>query len=561
MEKITEVSYRMNRVHRNSDAVWRVSIIVRHHHDTIVIPTDIYATDIELTKNRKLAGEGLITRCRSLMRKYQRRLKQLRLETYDLDTKTIAAILRGDKNVDIDFLWFYRIWVQQLDGSTKSGYICIYKRFCRFLGCEQLPANNMSVELLRRFERSLSDMPATRRGYVCRLKHVFNEMRQVYNDSDDGIPVIKRTLEGFRYVYKETQPRERTPLTVGQLLAIASIPDEGQKDSLRDLMRDMFVISFMTMGMQVWDIYDCEYDKDGNIVFERANVRNVRADRGFTRVKPHPLLLPYLEKYADKMSRRKEHRKVFCFHRRFKAPKVMANAVKHHIHRVGEYIGVPQLTFYDARRSMISIALHEVGISNDCILEMQNLSVKEYRITDCYIQVKVNDIQDENRRLIDYVFGGGWKKSVRSSVTKSVGGCERSVIVDRIMPLERQEIGLRSIVIPQERHSDGTWTAHIRMSFRGEIIDIPTSVMVKRTQMNSDYEIIDESILQRMQILIADLRKKTDGINTDNISDIQQLLILLANMEDSTEVVEENINMNNETNPDTIRESIQEGKE
>ncbi len=561
MEKITEVSYRMNRVHRNSDAVWRVSIIVRHHHDTIVIPTDIYATDIELTKNRKLAGEGLITRCRSLMRKYQRRLKQLRLETYDLDTKTIAAILRGDKNVDIDFLWFYRIWVQQLDGSTKSGYICIYKRFCRFLGCEQLPANNMSVELLRRFERSLSDMPATRRGYVCRLKHVFNEMRQVYNDSDDGIPVIKRTLEGFRYVYKETQPRERTPLTVGQLLAIASIPDEGQRDSLRDLMRDMFVISFMTMGMQVWDIYDCEYDKDGNIVFERANVRNVRADRGFTRVKPHPLLLPYLEKYADKMSRRKEHRKVFCFHRRFKAPKVMANAVKHHIHRVGEYIGVPQLTFNDARRSMISIALHEVGISNDCILEMQNLSVKEYRITDCYIQVKVNDIQDENRRLIDYVFGGGWKKSVRSSVTKSVGGCERSVIVDRIMPLERQEIGLRSIVIPQERHSDGTWTAHIRMSFRGEIIDIPTSVMVKRTQMNSDYEIIDESILQRMQILIADLRKKTDGINTDNISDIQQLLILLANMEDSTEVVEENINMNNETNPDTIRESIQEGKE
>ncbi len=561
MEKITEVSYRMNRVHRNSDAVWRVSIIVRHHHDTIVIPTDIYATDIELTKNRKLAGVGLITRCRSLMRKYQRRLKQLRLETYDLDTKTIAAILRGDKNVDIDFLWFYRIWVQQLDGSTKSGYICIYKRFCRFLGCEQLPANNMSVELLRRFERSLSDMPATRRGYVCRLKHVFNEMRQVYNDSDDGIPVIKRTLEGFRYVYKETQPRERTPLTVGQLLAIASIPDEGQKDSLRDLMRDMFVISFMTMGMQVWDIYDCEYDKDGNIVFERANVRNVRADRGFTRIKPHPLLLPYLEKYADKMSRRKEHRKVFCFHRRFKAPKVMANAVKHHIHRVGEYIGVPQLTFNDARRSMISIALHEVGISNDCILEMQNLSVKEYRITDCYIQVKVNDIQDENRRLIDYVFGGGWKKSVRSSVTKSVGGCERSVIVDRIMPLERQEIGLRSIVIPQERHSDGTWTAHIRMSFRGEIIDIPTSVMVNRTQMNSDYEIIDESILQRMQILIADLRKKTDGIKTDNISDIQQLLILLANMEDSTEVVEENINMNNETNPDTIRESIQEGKE
>ena len=541
MEKITEVSYRMNRVHRNSDAVWRVSIIVRHHHDTIVLPTGIYATDIELTKNKKLGNGELMTRCRSLMRRYQRRLKQLRLETYDLDTKTIAAILRGDRNVDIDFLWFYRIWMQQLHGSTRSQYGCIYRRFCRFLGCEQLPANNMSVELLRRFERSLNDMPATRRDYVCKLKHVFNEMRLVYNDSDDGIPVIKRTLEGFRYVYRMVPPKERTPLTVSQVLAIASIPDEGRWHSMRDLVRDLFVISFMTMGMQVWDMYECEYDEEGYIVYERAQSRAMRADRGFTRIKPHPLLLPYLEKYADKMSRRKEHRKVFCFHRRFNCPDTMMHMIVHHIHRVGKYIDVPNLSFTDAKLSMISIALHEVGISNDCILEMLNRKVCEYKITDSYIQVKVNDIQDENRRLIDYVFGGGWKKSVRSSITKSVGGYERSVIVDRLIPLERQEIGLRSIVIPQDRHTDGTWTAHIRLSFRGEVMDIPTNVTVQRTQLNGDYEIIDESILDRMNLLIADLRRKADGINTDKVSDIRELLFLMASQDKSSEIKSETV--------------------
>ena len=541
MEKITEVSYRMNRVHRNSDAVWRVSIVVRHHHDTIVLPTSIYATDIELTKNRKLGNGELMTSCRSLMRKYQRRLKQLRLETYDLDSKTIAAILRGDRNVDIDFLWFYRIWMQQLGVSTKSQYGCLYRRFCRFLGCEQLPANNMSVELLRRFERSLSDIPATRRNYVCKLKHVFNEMRLIYNDSDDGIPVIMRSLEGFRYVYKKKQSRERTPLTVGQMIAIASIPDEGIWHSMRDLVRDMFVISFMTMGMQVWDMYECEYDEEGYIVYERANVRNKRADRGFTRIKPHPLLLPYLEKYADKMSRRKQHRKVFNFHRRFNNPDTMMHVVVHNIHRVGEYIGVPHLTFTDAKLSMISIALHEVGISNDCLMEMLNRKADEYRITDSYIQVKVNDIQDENRRLIDYVFGGGWKKSVRSSVTKSVGGYERSVIVDRLIPLERQEIGLRSLVIPQDRHTDGTWTAHIRLSFRGETVDIPTNVMVQRIQLNGDYEIIDESVIDRMNLLIADLRRKADSINTDEVSDIRELLFLMASQDNSSETKSETI--------------------
>ena len=49
MEKITDVTYRLKRVHRGSDAVWRISIIVRHHHDTIIIPTELYATDIQLT--------------------------------------------------------------------------------------------------------------------------------------------------------------------------------------------------------------------------------------------------------------------------------------------------------------------------------------------------------------------------------------------------------------------------------------------------------------------------------------------------------------------------------
>ena len=217
----------------------------------------------------------------------------------------------------------------------------------------------------------------------------------------------------------------------------------------------------------------------------------------------------------------------------------MTSAITHAMAAVGKEIGVPGLTFMDARRSMISIALHEVGISNDCIMEMLNRRVDEYRVTDSYIQVKVNDIQDENRRLIDYVFGGGWQKSVRSSVTKSVGGYERSVIVDRLMPLERQDVGLRSIVIPQDRHDDGTWTAHVRLSFRGEVIDIPTSVMVQRTHLNSDYEITDTTVLDRINILIADLRRKAEGINTDRVSDIRDLLFLIASQDESSETKSE----------------------
>ncbi|MBQ5547768.1 MAG: hypothetical protein IIT33_02885, partial [Prevotella sp.] len=224
--------------------MWRVNIIVRHHHDTIVIPTDIYATDIELTKNRKLGNGELMTRCRSLMRRYQRRLKQLRLETYDLDTKTIAAILRGDKNVDIDFLWFFRIWLSSYDRRTQETYRCAYNRFKEYVGSDLFPVSGLSVNLLRSFERSLGGM---RRGreYATIVRHAFNDMRQVYNDSDDGNPVIKRTLEGFTHVFGQPVPIVHTPLTVEQVLAVSSVPDDGKFQSVRDLARDTFIISFM----------------------------------------------------------------------------------------------------------------------------------------------------------------------------------------------------------------------------------------------------------------------------------------------------------------------------
>ena len=96
MEKITDVTYRMKRVHRDSDAVWRIFVVVRHHHDTILIPTELYATEIELTKNNRLGNGPLMADCRRITRRYQRRLASLRLDTYDIDTGTVAAILRGD---------------------------------------------------------------------------------------------------------------------------------------------------------------------------------------------------------------------------------------------------------------------------------------------------------------------------------------------------------------------------------------------------------------------------------------------------------------------------------
>lgn len=538
MEKITDVTYRLKRVHRGSDAVWRISIIVRHHHDTIIIPTELYATDIQLTANNKLGNGPLMAACRKIMRKYQRRLETLRLDTYDLDTKTVAAILRGEEDVDIDFMAFYRRWIEVHTNLSLGYYKTAYKYLVRLIGAESLSARDMSLQLLRRYEMSLSQYPATAKTSVSCIRRVFKDMRRIYNDFDDGIPVIKRNLDEYKRVVRYVGGTQGFPLSVEQIRKIAEIPDDPKKGSLFNVARDAFLISFMTMGMTEADMYECEYDEDGNIVYEKARSRHVRDDRGLTRIIPHPLLEPYLQRQGDKLSRKKSHRKVFAFHRLFSRRQQFTTDLSKYIPKIGEAIGVQGLVFSCARQSMIAIALYDVGITKECLLEMLNLKILEYRDTDKYLRITLNDIQNENHRLIDYVFGGGEQRTTRSSVTVSGEGSHRSVIVDELVPLVRHEVGLRYLIIPQDRHADGTWTAHIRMTFRDEEMDIPTNIRVDRRQIDTEFYITDEGIIERLMAIIQDIRQKTDSISLDEVDSLRSLLIILAGKEKETENIQ-----------------------
>ena len=534
MEKITDVTYRMKRVHRDSDAVWRIFVVVRHHHDTILIPTELYATEIELTKNNRLGNGPLMAACRRIMRRYQRRLASLRLDTYDIDTGTVAAILRGQEDVDLDFLKFYRKWMEVRQDLHQSKYRGTYNKFVRFIGSETLSVRSLSKQLLRRFELSLAEYPSTAAMAVFCIRHVFSEMRLVYNDLDDGIPVIKRNLDDYSRAVRYIRGRQGIALTVDQVRQVAALPDYTKYNNIcYNLARDVFVISFMTMGMTAADLYECEYDGDGNIVFEKTRSRHVRDDRGLTRIKPHPLLEPYLQKYGDKASRRKEHRKVFRFHRTIGRRELFAQDICRGMAMVGKAVGIPGLTLACARESMISIALYDVGISKESLLEMLNVRSKEYRDTDKYLRISLNDVHNENRRLIDYVFGGGEQKTTRSSITVSERGQARTVIVDELVPIVKEEVRLRYLIFPQDRHEDGTWTAHIRFSFRDEEMDIPTTVRVDKRQIDSEFYITDGDTIARLEAVIQDIRKDIGTIDLDGVDSLRDLLILLAGKEHS----------------------------
>ena len=76
------------------------------------------------------------------------------------------------------------------------------------------------------------------------------------------------------------------------------------------------------------------------------------------------------------------------------------------------------------------------------------------------------------------------------------------------------------------------------MTFRDEEMDIPTNIRVDRRQIDTEFYITDEGIIDRLMAVIRDIRQKTDAICLDEVDSLRRLLILLAGKEKVTEIIQ-----------------------
>jgi hypothetical protein len=65
------------------------------------------------------------------------------------------------------------------------------------------------------------------------------------------------------------------------------------------------------------------------------------------------------------------------------------------------------------------------------------------------------------------------------------------------------------------------------MSYQGEDVEIPTSVIVGKDDLNRDFEIIDGCIIDRCETLVETCREKVRDIDFDSIGSVQDILVLL----------------------------------
>ena len=243
--------------------------------------------------------------------------------------------------------------------------------------------------------------------YMSDIRTVFNAAIYEYNDEDTGDIRIKH------YPFKkykipsipETQKRNITAEVMRSIYNFT--PPEKSRNTLA---RDVFLLSFLLVGMNTADIYALtkENYKNGRITYNRQKTRGKRKDNAKISIKVEPEAEAIMQNYfaANNTDKLFEFCHRYPTFRNFnKAVNLGLKSVAHAL-KIGE-----NLSTYYARHSWATIARNDCNISKSDIAECLNHATNT--ITDIYIKKDWKTIDNANKKVIGFVF--------RENTVKNIG--------------------------------------------------------------------------------------------------------------------------------------------
>lgn len=408
--------------HRREDGSYNVKIRVTHNRKTKYIKTPHYVSGTDVSRRKKngkdevkIRNQAIIDALESSILEYRRRLLPLGMavDSWDID-KLIGFLSSNPDTFTLDFIWYTRKVAERLASqnreSTGKQYLVMGNALMRFIGRENMDISEITGNFLRAFENHLRNEPVYKHNgddviapidkkkngsaihnYMTRIRTVYEMAKVEYNDEDNGI--INIPWSPFsRYKIPPMPVSEHRVLTIEQVQRIIDYPYSG-KNTIVDMGKDMFLLSFALMGINTADLYEVECNGD-ILAYERRKTRTRRNDRAKMEVRIEPEIRGLVAKYLGKsraVDVRLKYRSIMSFN----------SAVNKGLDEVGDAIGVKGLSFYYARHTMASLCANVLGVDIARVDEMLNHSDSKLRMARVYIQKDFKPLWDANRRLLD----------------------------------------------------------------------------------------------------------------------------------------------------------------
>ena len=176
---------------------------------------------------------------------------------------------------------------------------------------------------------------------------------------------------------------------------------ETKRFSAFNIAKDLFLLSFALVGINLADLYDVKKDayKDGRLTYNRVKTRDRRKDKAEISIKVYDDILPIFEKYLNKT----KTPELFVFKSHYSTKNTFEFAVNHGLKEVGQIIGIERLQHYSARHSWATIAYNDCGIDKYVVHQALNHVDPTTAITDIYIKKDWSVIDRANRKVLDLV--------------------------------------------------------------------------------------------------------------------------------------------------------------
>ena len=416
---------------KETDKTFRVKILVYHKGKKKRISTEWYVTEKDLTitkKNKKSNLKGSKsekTTTYTIKSPYYKNLIHNKTEEYrricentpKVESMTVEDIVdllttKSQDKFQLDIIQYLMDRYNELlkEGRKKSAEDrkTVANSLKRFIRKDTLDVNEITTDFITSYISWLKG-DNERHPRICVLypgviSKALDELKYEHNDEDNGIRNI--TVNPFEKIRQGRRigigrlllndPEKAPTLTVEQIQKIIDLKIFDTKRE--ELARDMFLLSFMLIGINSVDLYHCtDYSKE-ILTYNRQKVKGRRADKGLMMVKVEPEVLPLMEKYKN-LNKDKDN--VFHFSTQYANHTVFNKAIGKGLDELEKKVGVPNMRYYSARRSWSTLARNVLVIKEDDISDALNhTSDGGKAVTKGYIDKTFQNVWKNNKKML-----------------------------------------------------------------------------------------------------------------------------------------------------------------
>lgn len=400
------------------DGTYNVKIRVTHKRKVRRYSTPMYATDKDVTRGGKIKNQIILDKCEDTIREWRKRINLLGTAADSMDVSEIMSLLTGpgqDEGIPM-WPWMDAYAAKIAKENTRQNYTRAIKHLKAYIGMD-ITFQQLKARTIRNYIESYTmEKTATNLMHIHKM---YKEAMKQYNDDDiTRIPSDPFALIDLK-VPKSSADRSVPADVIRRIYTMPDFSNNTSGTNTANFARDMFCLSFMLMGTNMADLYEIGPMRDGAIRYERRKTRDMRLDRAAIEMDVHPLAQKIIKKYAGK-------KLLLNLSDKYSTVRTAQRSIQNGLKVIRSYLlqcyraempdlstaeimrryRIDKLVYYSARHSWATIARNDLNIDKWTVHEALNHVDNATKITDIYIKKDFARINEANKKVIEYVFGG-----------------------------------------------------------------------------------------------------------------------------------------------------------